>query len=30
VYIGLFATTTQPGAMPPADFDWFEYTPTGE
>src|SRR6185295_7268625 len=27
VYIGMFATTAQAGAMPPADFDWFEYAP---
>jgi len=27
VYIGLFATTSQGGNMPPADFDWFEYVP---
>jgi alpha-N-arabinofuranosidase len=25
VYVGMFATTSGEGPMPPADFDWFEY-----
>jgi alpha-N-arabinofuranosidase len=24
-YFGMYATTRDPGEMPPADFDWFEY-----
>jgi xylan 1,4-beta-xylosidase len=27
VYFGMFAITTGPAPMPPADFDWFEYSP---
>ena len=27
VYIGMYATTAHEAAMPPADFDWFEYRP---
>ena len=30
VYIGMFATTAASMPMPPADFDWFEYTPGAE
>jgi xylan 1,4-beta-xylosidase len=29
VYFGMFATNRGPSAMPPADFDWFEYSSEG-